>query len=174
MEGTLVRRLLVLLATFGLGGLFVGGAIASAPGTQHAVYSHDWQGITFVSGLGSCPLFGADADPYYVFEDVNLTDHINSTYTPIPPDDFLYHIDSIGSVHGIIRAPDGTYTVAGGGIKEHRIDALAPLYFSGTGHVTISGPGGTAVGLATFQDLLEFPPQEFDFLFTSVASCHLR
>jgi hypothetical protein len=40
--------------------------------------------------------------------------------------------------------------------------------------VTISGPGGTAVGRATFQDLLDFPPPEFDLLFTSVTSCQLR
>jgi hypothetical protein len=164
----------VLLVTFGLAGFFAGGATASVSGTLHSVYSDNWQGITFVSGLGACPLFGAGADPYYVFEDVNLTDHINSTYTPIPPDDFLYQIDSVGSVHGVINAPDGTYTVAGGGIKENRVDSLAPLYFSGTGQVTISGPDGTVVGKATFQDLLGFPPQEFDLLFTNITSCHLN
>jgi hypothetical protein len=173
-EETIVRRLSVLLATFGLASVFVGGAIASAPGALHSVYSDNWQGITFVSGLDSCPLFGAGADPFYVFEDVNLTDHIDSTYTPIPPDDFLYQIDSVGSVHGVINAPDGRYTVAGGGIKEHRVDTLAPLFFSGTGQMTISGPGGTVVGKATFQDLLGFPPQEFDLLFSSVTSCHLN
>lgn len=172
-------RLLSVLAIAAVAGLvlasaFVGGAAASPPGTQHAVYSNNWQGITFVSGLDSCPLFGATPYPYYVFRDVDLTDHINSTYTPIPPEDFLYQFDSVGSVDGVINAPDGTYHVAGGGFKEHRIDAIAPLYFSGTGHAVISGPGGTVVGQATFQDLLGFPPQEFDLLFTSITACHLR
>ena len=167
-----MRRLLVLLATFGLAGLFVNGAFASAPGTEHSVYSHNWQGITFVGGLDACPIFGAGADPFYVLRDVDLTDHIDSTYTPY--DEPLYQIDSVASLHGAIHAPDGTYHVSGGGIKEHRIDALAPLYFSGTGRMTISGPAGTVVGRGTFQDLLEFPPQEFDLLFSSITSCHLR
>jgi len=49
-----------------------------------------------------------------------------------------------------------------------------PLYFSGAGDVTITGPGGTVHGQATFQDLSAFPPPEFDLLFTSITSCHLR
>jgi len=173
-----MRRLLIVLAVAAVAALvlasaFVGGATASAPGTEHAVYSHNWQGITFVSGLDTCPLFGANPDPYYVFHDVDLTDHINSTYTLIPPGP-LNQIDSVGSVDGVINAPDGAYTVAGGGFKEHRIDQLAPLFFSGTGHATISGPGGTVVGQAVFQDLLDFPPLEFDLLFTSITACHLK
>lgn len=154
-----------------LAGAFVGRAAASQPGTQHAAYSHDWQGITFVTGLDSCPIFGASSS-FEAFPTVNLADHIVSTYTPYQ--DPLFQIDSVGSVHGVIDAPDGAYTVAGGGIKEHRIDALAPLYFSGSGHVTITGPGGTVGGQAIFQDLTEFPPPEFDLLFTSVTSCHLN
>ena len=169
----MVRHILLpLLVVLALTGVCAGGAAASAPGTQHAVYSHDWQGITFVTGLESCPLFGPGASPFYVLSDVDLTDHINSTYSPIE-DGPLYQIDSVGSVHGVIYA-DGTYRVAGGGLREDRTGDLAPLYFSGTGHVTISGPGGTVVGTATFQDLLDFPPQEFDLFFTSITSCRLR
>jgi hypothetical protein len=174
-----MRRLLIVLAVAAAAGLvlasaFVGGATASPPGTQHAVYSDNWQGITFVSGLDTCPLFGATPYPYYVLRDVDLTDRINSTYTAIPPEDFLYQIDSVGSVAGVINAADGTYHVAGGGFKEHRIDPLAPLYFSGTGQATISGPSGTVVGQAIFQDLLGFPPPEFDLLFTGITTCHLK
>jgi hypothetical protein len=101
-----------------------------------------------------------------------LTDHISSSYTPYRG--LLYQIDSVGTVHGVINAPDGTYTVTGRGFTEHRIGDLAPLYFSGTGHATISGRGGTVAGEAKFQDLLDFPPQEFDLVFTSVTSCHLK
>lgn len=151
----------------------VGRATAQAGGAQHAVYSDHWQGITFVAGLDTCPLLGASPNPYYVFDDTSLTDHVNSTYTPTA-DEPLYQIDSVGTVHGVLDAPDGTYSVAGGGFQEHRIGDLAPLYFSGTGLVTISGPGGTVVGKAMFQDLLGFPPPEFDLLFTSITSCHLN
>jgi hypothetical protein len=168
----MVRRLLLLLATLGLASVLVGGAYASSPGTEHFVYSDNWRGITFVSGLDSCPLFGAGADPYYVFEDVNLTDHINSIDTDL--NNSLFEIDSVGSVQGVINAADGTYYVSGGGIKEHRIGPTAPPYFSGTGHVTITGPSGTVAGTATFQDLLGFPPPEFDFFFTSVTSCQRK
>lgn len=153
-------------------GGFVEGATARTPGTQHPVYSDNWQGVTFVAGLDACPLLGATPDPNYVFNDVDLTDHVNSTYTPTANEP-LYQIDSVGTVHGVINAPDGTYRVDGGGFKEDRVGDLAPLYFSGAGHVTISGPGGTVVGRAVFQDLLGFPPPEFDLSFTSITSCHL-
>lgn len=155
-----------------LTGACAGSATASPRATQHAVYSDTWQGITLVVGLDSCPVLGPNPSPWYMFGAVDLTDHIDSTYTPATEP--LYQIDSVGSVHGVIDAPDGTYRVAGGGLKEHRTDALTPLFFSGTGHVTISGPGGTVVGTATFQDLTRFPPPEFDLDFTSVTSCHLR
>jgi len=155
-----------------LAGTYAGGATASTAGTQHAVYSDQWQSTTFVTGLESCPLFGPTPNPWYVFGDVDLTDHIDSTYTPLTEP--LFQIDSVGSVHGVIDAPDGTYRVSGAGLKEDRTGDLAPLYFSGTGHVTISGPGGTVLGTATFQDLAGFPPPEFDLLFTSITGCHLR
>ena len=173
-----MRRLLMTLATATAAGLvlvnaFVGGASAS-PAGSHTVYSHHWQGITFVGGLDSCPVFGAGTGPFYVFRDVDLTDHINSTQTPIPPDNFFVQFDSVGSVEGVINAPDGTYQVAGGGIKEHRSGSPDPPYFSGSGHLVISGPGGTVVGEGVFQDLTTFGPPELDLLFSSVTACHLN
>ena len=134
----MTRRLLVPLVMFVLASAFVGRAIASAPGTGY-VFSHNWQGITYLSGLETCPLFGATPYPWYVLRNVDLTDQISSTYTPST--DPLWQIDSVGTVHGVINAPDGRYTVAGGAFKEHRIGDLAPWYFSGTGLATISGPG---------------------------------
>jgi hypothetical protein len=169
-----VRRLLLVLATFGLAGAFVGGAYASTgtPGQGHFEYSDNWQGITFVTGLDSCPIFGGNPVPFYAFQSVDLTDHIDSTWTPIDGGP-LYTIKSVGSAHGVIDASDGTYHVAGGGFKENRTGTF-PLFFSGTGHATITGPGGTVTGTATFQDLLDFPPPEFDLFFTGINSCHLN
>lgn len=169
-----MRRLSSLLLVVLLASASAAAAQASPSGAQHSTYSDTWQGITFVSGLDTCPIFGANPDPYSVFFNVDLTDHIDSTYTPVPPDDYLYQIDSVGSVHGVIDAPGGIYHVSGGGIKEDRVAPLDPLYFSGEGHVTISGPTGVVSGRATFQDLLGFPPAEFDFFFTRIAACHLR
>jgi hypothetical protein len=169
-----MRKLLLLLVTATLASAFATHAKASPPRAEHSVYSDTWQGITFVTGLGSCPVFGASSDPYYVFSDVDLTDHINSTYTPIPPDDFLYQFDSVGSINGVVNGPDGAYHVAGGGIKEYRVAPLDPLYFSGQGDITISGPNGSVAGQATFQDLLDFPPPEFDLFFSRITSCHLK
>ena len=166
-------RLLVFVVTTGaLAIASAGTGTASASRTQHSVISHTWQGTTFVVGLGACPLFGATSNPWYVFGSVNLTDQINDSYTPyIEP---LEQFDSVGAVHGVINAPDGTYTVAGGGFKEDRIGDVAPWYFSGSGQATITGPGGTVVGQATFKDLTEFPPLEFDLVFTSITTCRLR
>lgn len=164
------RILLLLLTSLALAGTCAGASTASP--LQHVDYSDTWHSTTIVTGLQSCPLFGTTQNPFYEFGEVDLTDHINSTYTPLAQQP-LYQIDSVGSVRGVIDAPDGTYHVAGGGFKEHRIDQLTPLYFSGTGHVTISGPGGTVDGRATFQDLSAFPPPEFDLLFTDVTGCHL-
>jgi hypothetical protein len=50
---------------------------------------------------------------------------------------------------------------------------LAPWYFSGPGHATITGPGGPVVGEATFLDLIEFPPSELDLVFSSITACRL-
>ena len=66
-----------------LGGALAGEAAGSASGTQHAVYSHTWRGVPFVTGLSGCPLFGPTPNLFYAFDDVRLTDHINSKYTPI-------------------------------------------------------------------------------------------
>lgn len=166
----MVRRFLVLLGTLVLVCGFVSGAAANPPDAQHAAYTDRWQGITFVSGLGTCPLFGATSTPWYVLRDVDLTDQVNSTYTAYREP--LYQIDSVGSVRGVIHARNGTYTV-GGLFSEHRIDQLAPRYFSGRGHATISGPAGAVAGEARFQDLLDFPPQELDLRFTRITSCRL-
>ena len=151
--------------------LTIGPAGASAS-AEHAAFSHTWQGITFVGGLERCPLLGTSSQSWNVFRDVDLTDHITSTYTPYRQP--LYQIDSIGSVHGAIHAPDGTYTVAGAGLLEHRTGDLAPRYFSGSGDATVFGPAGSVSGKVIFKDLLDFPPQEFDLIFTSVTSCHLN
>jgi hypothetical protein len=172
-RGYLVRRRLLLpFVLLVLAGVSAGAATGSAPGAQHAVYSDHWQSTTFVGGLESCPLFGPTSASLYEFDDVDLRDHIESRYTPLAEEP-LYRIDSVGSVHGMIDAPDGIYRISGAGLKEHRTDQLVPLYFSGVGHVSISGPRGTVAGTATFQDLIAFPPPEFDVLFTSVTTCHL-
>lgn len=167
-----MRRLGLFVVMLVLGGALAGEAAGSARTTQHAVYSHTWGGVTFVTGLSGCPLFGSDPDPFYAFDDVALTDHINSKYTPIA--DPLFQIDSVGTVSGVIDTPSGTFTVSGGAFKEHRVDVLDPLYFSGSGPATISGPGGTVIGQAVFQDLTGFPPPEFDLFFTTITSCHLN
>jgi hypothetical protein len=166
-----MRRVFLLAVSLTLASWLAGTAVASAPGVQHSLVTHTWQGTTFVGGLDSCPILGATSSSLYALRDVELTDHINSTFTAV--EEPLFQIDSVGSVHGVINTSEGTYTVAGGGLKEHRLGELAPWYFSGTGHVVISGPGGTVVGDATFQDLSEFPPTEFDVLFTSITACHL-
>lgn len=167
-----MRRLGLFVVMLVLGGALAGGAAGSAGGTQHAVYSDTWQGVTFVTGLSGCPLFGPNPNPFYAFDDVALTDHINSKYTPIA--DPLFQIDSVGTLNGVINTPSGTFTVSGGAFKEHRVDVLDPLYFSGSGLATISGPGGTAIGRAVFQDLAGFPPPEFDLFFTTITSCHVN
>jgi hypothetical protein len=167
-----VRRLLPFLVILMLGGVLVGEAAGATGSTQHAVYSHNWRGITFLTGLESCPLFGSTPNPFYVFDDADLTDHINSKYTAVA--DPLFQIDSVGALNGVINTSQGTFTVAGGAFKEHRIDLLDPLYFSGSGTATISGPSGTVTGRAVFQDLTDFPPAEFDLFFTSITSCHLK
>jgi hypothetical protein len=175
-----MRRLLLLLLTLVLASAVVGGAAASAPGTQHAVFSNNWQGITFVGGLDTCPVFGdgieqliAPPYSYYVFRDVDLTDQINEAITPVTPEP-LAHFKAVATLHGVINTLDGAYTVTGGAFKEDRVGSNAPWYFTGTGRATISGPGGTVVGKARFTDLTSFPPQEFDLLFTSITACHLK
>ena len=168
-----VRRLLPYLVILVLGGVLAGEAAGATANAQHAVYSHNWRGITFLTGLESCPLFGSTPDAFYVFYDTDLTDHINSKYSPVA--DPLFQIDSVGVLNGVINTTSqGTFTVAGGGFKEHRVDLLDPLYFSGSGTATISGPSGTVTGRAVFQDLTDFPPAEFDLFFTSITSCHLK
>lgn len=168
-----MRRLFPIIVILVLSGGALAGAAAGATGsTQHAVYSHNWQGITFVTGLDSCPLFGSTPYSFYVFDHVDLTDHINSKYTAVA--DPLFQIDSVAALNGVINTPRGAFTVTGGAFREDRIDLLDPLYFSGSGTATISGPGGTVTGQADFQDLTDFPPPEFDLLFTSITTCHLK
>jgi hypothetical protein len=171
-----MRRLVLLAAMLVLASGLAGAATASEPGTQHLVVSHAWRGITFVGGLDSCPVFGPNpGSPSYVFDDVELRDHVNSRFSPTPldPSGLLWQIDSVGELHGVIHTTNGTYTVAGGGFREDRVGQLAPWYFAGTGHATITGPGGTVVGEATFLDLIEFPPSELDLVFSSITACRL-
>jgi hypothetical protein len=167
-----MRRLGLFVVMLVLCGALAGEAAGSAKGTQHAVYSHTWRGVTFVTGLSSCPVFGPIPNPIYEFDDVALTDHINSKDTPIA--DPLFQIDSVGTLNGAIDTPSGAFTVTGGAFKEHRVDVLDPLFFSGSGQAIISGPGGTVIGRAVFQDLADFPPPEFDLFFTTITSCHLN
>jgi len=167
-----MRRLGFVVVMLVLCGALAGEAAGSARATQHAVYSHTWRGVTFVTGLSGCPVFDPNPNTFYAFDDVALLDHINSKYAPIA--DPLFQIDSVGTLNGVINTPSGTFTVTGGAFKEHRIDVLDPLYFSGSGSATISGPGGTVIGQAVFQDLADFPPPEFDLFFTTITSCHLN
>ena len=163
-----MRLRLVLVLCTAVSAALVGTATASPPGSQHAVFSNTWQGMSFVTLPDTCPLFGSS-----VFRDVDLTDQINETLTALPGVP-LAHYQAVAALHGVINAPDGTYTVAGGAFREDRIGGIAPWYFRGSGRATISGPGGTVVGEAVFQDLTEFPPQEFDLFFTSITTCHLK
>lgn len=176
-----MRRLLVLLPTLVVALIVVVGASAGTAHHQgHETFSDNWQGITFVGGLSSCPIFPADSefilngsDFFNVFfSGTNLTDHINDRVVPDAANDGLFIFSGVASVHGTITASNGVYTVSGGGFHENRLDGF-PYYFAGSGHATITGPGGTVTGTATFQDLLDFPPQEFDLDFTSISSCHL-
>lgn len=152
--------------------LFTVGLAGASTSAEHDIFSHTWKSITFLGGLERCPLVGTPSQSGNVLRDVDLTDQITSTYTPYRQP--LYQINSIGSVHGAIHAPDGTYTVAGAGLLEHRIGDLAPRYFSGSGYATVFGPAGSVSGKVIFKDLLDFPPQEFDLIFTKVTSCHLN
>jgi hypothetical protein len=159
--------------------LSVGSAGASASTTQHHTFSDDWQGFTAVAGdqIGTCPLFGTPLPtgiPAYDFTDVNLTDHIKSTWIPYSSDGFLWRIKSIGRVEGSIFAPDGIYTVTSGPLREDRIGDLGIWYFQGSGRVTITGPAGTLSGTAQFTDITtDFPP-DMEFVFTSITSCELN
>jgi hypothetical protein len=62
-----MRGFLVLLVALVLVGGFIGGANANPPRTRQADYSNNWQGITFVGGLRTCPLFGAHPTPRICF-----------------------------------------------------------------------------------------------------------
>ena len=158
----------------------VGSAGARASTTQHHAFSNSWQFDTFVAGSGfvTCPLFGTPLPtniPSYAFGDVNLTDQIKSTWIPVNSSGgFLWRIESVGTVAGVIYASDGTYAVSSGPLKEDRIGDLGIWFFKGSGQVTISGPAGTVSGRATFTDITQDFPQDMDFVFTSITSCQLN
>lgn len=159
--------------------LAVASGGASASTTQHHTFSNNWQYDTFVAGSGfvTCPLFGTPLPtniPSYQFSDVNLTDHIKSRWIPYSSDGFLWRIKSVATVAGAIYAPDGTYTVTSGHLKEDRIGDLGIWYFQGSGPVTITGPAGTVSGRATFTDISQDFPPDFEFVFTSITSCQLN
>jgi len=160
--------------------LVAGSAGASAATVLHFTYSHNWQGDTFVafdtSRTTICPVFPGEPDPTfypsYSFSDVNLTDQVTSTYIAYRPP--LWRMESIGTVSGVIYAADGSYTVTSGTLKENRVGDIAFSFFKGSGLVTISGPGGTLTGRATFTDLSQEDSQSEGFLFTNVISCQLN
>lgn len=175
-KSTLIAGVTAALAMAAV--LTVGLAGASASTTQHHTFSNNWQSDTFVAGdqIDTCPLFGPlpTGSPSYDFTDVNLTDHIKSTWIPYSSDGFLWRIKSIGRVAGSIHASDGTYTVTTGPLKEDRIGDLGIWYFQGDGRVTITGPAGTLSGRAQFTDITtDFPP-DMEFEFTSITRCDLN
>jgi hypothetical protein len=64
--------------------------------------------------------------------------------------------------------------VTSGTLKENRIGDIAFSFFTGSGLVTISGPGGTVTGRAVFTDLSLEDSQTESFLFTNIISCQLN
>lgn len=173
------RFLLLLMTAAAVLAAVAGSATASPPGTQHLLITHHWGpayippfGDTYIGGLRSCNLFGS-VDPWALFHDVDLTDHINSTISDASNGNGLMLFDSVATLHGVINTPDGSYTVAGQ-FNEYRVDWLAPWYFDGSGRATISGPHGVVSGEAEFLDLTEWPPLEFAVHFTDLTVCNLK
>ena len=160
-----MRGFIALLTAAAAAVTLAGGSKASPGDTTHLVTSNNWQGITFVVGLESCDLLGG-----VVFRDVDLTDHVNITYSY----DGNYLVNGTATFNGVINTPAGTYRVTGQSVEENgRWSILGP--FIGTdGHATISGPNGVVSGAARFQDLTSWGPPEFDIVFTSVTACNLR
>ena len=167
-----MRRFLLLLATVAA---VVAGVAASAtavpPGRSHVVLSHNWRGLTFVSGLGACPIFGPTSDPFLAFRDVNLTDHLNVTFTDFEGGPLLVY-NSVATLEGVINTAAGSYRVAGHFVEQDHVRGDPDIFVGTSGHATISGPGGVVTGAATFNDL--GGPPEFDLLFSSVTICRLR
>jgi hypothetical protein len=159
--------------------LAVASAGASASSTRHQTWSNNWQFDTFVaydtSLVNICPLFPGSpipaSSPTYAFSAANLTDYVKVTLIPAssPP---LLRIKGSATVGGVIDASNGTYTVTGGPFKEDRINTDFWI-FLGSGPVTISGPGGTVSGEATFLDTSTDFPSAMSFEFTSINSCKL-
>lgn len=145
------------------------GAEASA---DRAILSHEWRGITLIGGLKRCRLLGSAPRSWNALRDVDLTDHITSTYTPYKEPE--WELRSAATLGGTVTAAGGTYTVAGGPFAEHRTGTRVPWYFDGSGPATISGPGGSAAGEATFKDLTQFPPALLELRFTTLTACHLE
>jgi hypothetical protein len=170
--------------------LAVGSVRASASAAQHQRYSDVWLQHTEVYFENSapfqtsCPLFPDDpiftwpSESGYMFDSVNLTADIKRTDLPYSSDGSLWRLKAVGRVDGVINAADGTYTVTSGALKEDRIDSLLDgwLLFQGSGRVTITGPGGTVTGKATFTDTTrDYPIFEIEtFSFTSITRCHLN
>ena len=168
----MMRKVLLLLAVAGTVVAGVAGSATASPGGKtHLVYSHNWRGLTYVTGLGSCDLFHA-ADPSFVFfRDVDLTAELNITYELEADLPFLIY-DSAATLHGVINTPDGQYRVAGHFIEENNERPPGHAFIATSGHATISGPTGVVVGAARFQDL--GGPPEFDLIFTSLTVCNLK
>jgi hypothetical protein len=165
----MVRKFLLLLAIAGAVMAGVAGSATALPGgTTHVVSSNNWQGLTFVLGLGSCDLFRAADPSFLVFRDVNLTDELNVTFEGGP----LFVYNSTATLHGVINTPDGRYTVAGHFVEENNERSPGNAFIATSGHATISGPNGVVSGAAKFQDL--GGPPEFDLNFTSLTVCNLK
>ena len=164
-----MRRLAAVAGAIAFAGLGTGSAGASSAasgGETHLVTSNHWTATTFVTGLESCDLLGG-----FVFHNVDLTDQINVTYsTPNP----LFLLNGVASFHGVINTPSGQYHVDGSSTARNVVTSILPPFIGTDGHATISGPTGIVTGRATFQDLLWFPPAEFDILFRSITNCKLK
>jgi len=164
------RFLLLFAAAAAVVGAASGSATAVRAGTTHDVVSHNWRGITFVGGLGGCALFGPASDPE-AFRDVDLTDHLNVTFSDFQGGPLLVY-NSVATLNGVIDTPAGSYRVAGHFVEQNNVRDDPDIFIGTGGHATISGPGGVVTGAATFRDL--GGPPEFDVLFSSITTCHLR
>lgn len=150
--------------------LAAGAAGASSGPAQRSTFSHYWNYTTGIgydtSKVDVCPAF-----PGGVFFDVSLT--ANYAITVIPVNAPLVRLAGVGTVSGVINAPDGTYTLTGGPFVENRFDDVSfSDIFIGSGRLTISGPDGTVAGLASFADVTG-DNGGMGFQFTRVTTCHL-
>jgi len=167
-----VRKLLLLLMVAAAVVASVAGSATAVPaGSVRVVSSKNWRGLTYVLGLGSCDLFGAADPASVVFRDVNLTDHLNVTFTDFEGGPLQIY-NSVATLHGVINSADGRYAVAGVFAEKDVRDPGGNAFIGTSGYATIVGPRGVVTGAATFRDL--GGPPEFDLIFTGVTACVLK